>query len=153
MLKNIKYKTLANIFFLVIVITIINLFTLWNLKWLAPIPFSVPTVTMFSLFIKFGGTTFVYLYIVTVLLIHLISFIDIFKFKNHIVFPYISVGLYIFDFLYLIALVVTASFDLFYIMISIILCIISDLIILIIMLVCISKKRNYLNINKKVHIN
>lgn len=64
MLLNEKlYKNLSLVYVFVIIVTVMNLIIFWVWNCHVFIPFSIATVTMFSVFIKFGGMIPITIYI------------------------------------------------------------------------------------------
>lgn len=147
MLLNEKlYKNLSLVYVFVIIVTVMNLIIFWVWNCHVFIPFSIATVTMFSVFIKFGGMIPITIYILVSLFIIFMSCIDLIKFKKHIIFPFMSFVLYLFDFLYLILVLATGNLaeSFMFSAFSIVLCIIADVIMLFIILLSVFSKRNYL---------
>lgn len=149
MLKKIKCKMFPYIYILIILMTILNLFILWNLKCIVIIPFSLPTVVFSAMFIKLDiiAPIYICIYIVVIFLVYILSFIDIIKFKKRIIFPYISLVLLICNFIHI--LFVNFQYDSIVFCISVILFLISEFISILIMLSCISEKRKLMKFYKE----
>lgn len=148
MLTKIKYKICPCIYILIILMTIVNLFVLFNFKCIIIVPFSLTTVVFSAMFMEIDiiAPIYIYIYNIAIFAVYILSFIDIIKFKKRIIFPYVSLVLLICNFIHL--LFVNFQYDSLVFLISAMLSLISEFISILIMLSCISRKRKLIKFYK-----